>query len=359
MSSRAISVLGLGAAGRRWLASPPGRRVGAALAALLAGLLAFTAYETFALDLPIAREEPASFDLYHLVRTAFALAAATLAVAALTAARAPGCALDSQSAPQSSVLAGLAALAVAAAATALFVADPASFHGQAQEDRPLEWASALLLLGAGLLVAARGLRGRDSVGLVVGGGLALALLVMGMEEISWMLRVFGFETPESLAAVNWQSEFNLHNVQTDLSELVFYSGAIGFLVLLPFLRDLLPVTAQAHPLMRFVPGRVVALASAPAAAFNYGHWNQLPIQLATAAAAAAFLAWSWAAGRRGDRTERSAFLAAAAGIAAIQLVFLALGPTMIDVPDSTEYKELFIAFGFAWYALTLGRARQA
>ena len=70
--------------------------------------------------------------------------------------------------------------------------------------------------------------------------LCLALFVIGMEEISWGQRLFGFATPERLAEVNWQAEFNFHNVQTDLSETAYYFGAGVFLILLPLLRDLLP-----------------------------------------------------------------------------------------------------------------------
>jgi len=43
-------------------------------------------------------------------------------------------------------------------------------------------------------------------------GLAGALLFLIGEEISWGQRIFGWETSESLAAVNKQEETNLHNV---------------------------------------------------------------------------------------------------------------------------------------------------
>ena len=41
---------------------------------------------------------------------------------------------------------------------------------------------------------------------------ALAGLVVLGEEISWGQRIFGFATPEGLAAVNYQREFNFHNL---------------------------------------------------------------------------------------------------------------------------------------------------
>lgn len=38
-----------------------------------------------------------------------------------------------------------------------------------------------------------------------------ALMLVGAEEISWGQRIIGFETPESIAIINRQSEVNLHN----------------------------------------------------------------------------------------------------------------------------------------------------
>jgi hypothetical protein len=43
-------------------------------------------------------------------------------------------------------------------------------------------------------------------------GLALLFFFGAGEEISWGQRIFGFETPETLAQVNKQDELNLHNL---------------------------------------------------------------------------------------------------------------------------------------------------
>ncbi len=43
--------------------------------------------------------------------------------------------------------------------------------------------------------------------------LALVFFFGFGEEISWGQRIFGFETPESLAAKNSQKEFNIHNLE--------------------------------------------------------------------------------------------------------------------------------------------------
>ena len=346
----------------RWLIGREGRRVAAIAALTAAGVMGFVLYELLALGLPVGREAPATFDDYHALRTIFAAAGAGLLVAALLDARAPGCALDRSAMSPLSIGAGLISAAAAVAATALFAADPAAFHAHAQEDRPLEWASALLLIGASGLFAVATRRAFATasrlMGLVIAGAGSLALLVIAMEEISWGQRLFGFATPEGLAAVNWQGEFNFHNVQTDLSELLYYGGAGLFLGLLPLLRDLLPAAWLSNPLARLLPGRGTAIVGAPAASFSYGHWDLLPLQFAALAAVLAMAAWSRAAFRRGHALEAFAFAGSAATVAATQLVFLALGPAMTELPDSTEYREFFIALGLAWYAFQAATERR-
>ena len=346
-----------------WLATPAGRRVAGLSLLLLAVELAFLGYEAVGLDLPLTREAPPGFAPYQLLHTALALVLSGLLVAALVAARAGLSPLEAEGCSAIGLGAGLASLAAAAAGTLFFLADPAGFHAFAQEDRPLEWASALLLLGAGGLFAFHALnRRRDRLTLVLAAGLCLVLLVIGMEEISWGQRLFGFATPERLAEMNWQSELNFHNVQTDLSETVYYLGAGLFLILLPLLRDLLAPPIAGHPWLALAPARSVALVSAPVAIFNYGHWNLFAIQLGILLGFWALLAWAWAAVGRGDRGERALFLAAAGTVLVGQTLFLAYGSAMLDLPDATEYKEFFIALGFAWYAATVafpGRGRRA
>ena len=117
------------------------------------------------------------------------------------------------------------------------------------EDSPLEWGSALLLLVASGLFAfrfARELARRRSAAVLASAGLlAAGFFVLGMEEVSWMQRLFGFGTPERLAELNWQAEFNVHNMQTDLAELVYYAGAGLFLGPVPLLRDAVPAAVAA------------------------------------------------------------------------------------------------------------------
>jgi hypothetical protein len=171
-----------------------------------------------------------------------------------------------------------------------------------------------------------------------------------MEEISWMQRVVGFRTPEELARVNWQGEFNFHNVQTDLSENLFYVGAAGLLILLPLLADALSRGALPRWVKDFVPGRWVAAASAPLSIFNYGMWNVIPMQMTFFLTLFALALWSRAAGERGDRAESRLFALLAIAVAAGQSAFLLRGHLMPDIWDASEFKELFIALGLACWA---------
>lgn len=334
-------------------------RLVVAAALTVFGLAAFTAYESFVLGLPVVREEPALFTPFHLVRSAFA-AGACMALVAIVARGADG----SRAIPlRSAQRAGAWSVTLSAlAATFLFVASPASFGELAMEDRPLEWASALLLFAGAAAFGAQFVRrsregGRGLFGLALCAGFATLLFLMAMEEISWMQRVVGFETPAEMAELNWQGEFNFHNIQTDLSETLYYTGAALFLIALPLLSEAAPVGRALAPFSAFVPSRFVAAASAPVAIFNYGHWNLLPVQMTSFLAIFVLLAFAAQAARRGDRSERRLFLFLAAATAAGQAAFLALGPAMTQIHDATEYKELYIALGLALFAWESGRRR--
>ena len=343
----------------RWLTSGPGLRLAAVFLLAAAGLAGLTLYEYVAFGWPIGREEAPSFDAYHLVRTVLAATAAAAVVIAVMAARAGGCDLDRRPLGVAPALAAGLVMAAGLAAAGLLVASPQAFHAFAREDSPLEWASALLLLGASALFAvgaARGLLARGSAIALPAGLAAIAFFVLGMEEISWMQRLIGFGTPDQIAELNWQAEFNLHNIQTDLSELIYYTGAGLFLSVLPLLREAASPGLSRHPLAAFVPGRGIAALAAPAATLTYGQWNLLPVQLSFWLAIAVLLAFAWAAGRQGRRAEGGLFLALALAVAGGQAMVLANGAAMADLPDASEYKELFIAFGLACYAAAATRA---
>lgn len=323
-------------------------------AALLAGAaIAFlVVYETAALGWPPGREFPPRFDAYHLARTALVTAFCLAFLGAVARLRAQQAARPGLDRVPTALAGALTALGLGF--VALLALDPEEFHYRAREDGMLEWVPALLLFVASAIFAERALRSlKISQGRLVAGAaalLAMVFFVMAMEEISWFQRVIGFGTPEGLAEANWQGEFNLHNLQTNFSELVRYTGAGLFLGVLPLLREAAPDLSLSHPLAAFVPDRAVAAVSAPVAMLTYGQWNLLPVQLACLLAIFALVAFAAAAGRRGDRSEARLFAALALGVALGQALTLYLGGRMDDVPDASEYKELFIAAGFAFYA---------
>jgi hypothetical protein len=337
-------------------------RLALILAAAAAGYAGFTLHESAALGLSPLREEPPSFAPYYLARSAFALLMSAWVIAFLYRKRLPGCPLDRERMGSGWQACALAAMAAAIAALLALVASPSAFAAFAQEDSPVEWGSALLLLaGAGLFAAggAARLRRREALGALLALLFALVLFLIGMEEISWGQRLFGFATPPELAQANWQGEFNLHNVQTDLTETLYYTGAGLFLLLLPFLAEAAPDWPLPRAVRDFLPGREIAALSAPVALLTYGQWNLIPLQMIAMATVLALAAWALAARRRGDGGESRLFalLAAATGLGLV--VLLAFGPRSINIWDASEYKELFIALGLFAFALQVRRRRSA
>ena len=104
-----------------------------------------------------------------------------------------------------------------------------------REDNPVEVATFVFLFAAGVWALGLGLKGRHAeeprwvVPFYI--GIGLAFLVVGMEEIAWGQRIFGFETPEAFIERNAQRETTLHNVwmfqgKSELFRLFF--GVGGF-----------------------------------------------------------------------------------------------------------------------------------
>ena len=58
--------------------------------------------------------------------------------------------------------------------------------------------------------------------------LAFGMAFVGMEEISWGQRIFGWSTPERFAELNWQRETSLHNLATDVSQKAAFGASLLF-----------------------------------------------------------------------------------------------------------------------------------
>jgi hypothetical protein len=253
----------------------------------------------------------------------------------------------------------LALTAAAFASILLLGASPRAFAAVSAEDGAVEALSAgALFLGSLALLGAAFMRGptlRRTLAL----GLGVLLFLTAMEEISWMQRVVGFQTPEELASVNMQGEFNFHNLHTDYFENLYYLGSFALLVLLPLLAFAMPWLRTLRGVSDFVPSLWVAAAAAPAAILNYGMWNVVPMQASMMMTALAMLVFALAARRRGARGEAAAFGAILVTVVAGQALLLAQGHRMEQIFDASEYKELFIALGLACFAVdVLARARR-
>lgn len=110
-----------------------------------------------------------------------------------------------------------------------------------REDGWLENLQFILFLAAGVMAVATGRRLRRNrlaphwfLFILLGAG----LLVVAMDEISWGQRLFGIETPDQIAAINWQSEITLHNLDPFIASLhtaylvVGAYGTLGWLGML-------------------------------------------------------------------------------------------------------------------------------
>tara|TARA_R110002072_G_scaffold294384_1_gene464465 strand:+ start:1267 stop:2070 length:804 start_codon:yes stop_codon:yes gene_type:complete len=103
------------------------------------------------------------------------------------------------------------------------------FGSEAQDFGLSEYGVVLCLIGCTALLARLAWAGTTLERLVFGFA-AIACLVIAGEELSWGQWIFGWATPEPLAAVNLQQETNAHNLVNPRIYDVIYS-AIGFVVL--------------------------------------------------------------------------------------------------------------------------------
>lgn len=124
-----------------------------------------------------------------------------------------------------------------------------------KEDGPVETLQVLLFLSASILslAVARNLRRTGQTWLaIMYCGLGAGLLFVTGEEISWGQRIFGWDTPESLA-LNRQGESNIHNVpviETAFRVAQVVLGAAG--VVLPLLVAGLPPLARYRPTLSWL-----------------------------------------------------------------------------------------------------------
>jgi hypothetical protein len=110
---------------------------------------------------------------------------------------------------------------------------PAFYHAILQEDRLVEWLSALLFLAAGALRIGAAIRQRRPFDLLVG----LFCIFVGGEEFSWGQRLLGFTPPDVFLEHNTQQEFTVHNFADVFGRPkgVLIMSLLGYGLLLPLL----------------------------------------------------------------------------------------------------------------------------
>lgn len=344
-------------------ASPAGQTVrffrflALSLALALLFFLGACLYEWRALgEFQLGMRKPPFVTAYYLGRFAIAALLSAAIVAGLYRLRVADAPIDrgTLAPPQRSV--AFALLALAAACALLFIIDPRLFNRLSMEDRALEWISALLPLAAsvGFFIAfirlkrapQRDLRRRLSLGFCI--FLAVMLFVIGMEEISWMQRVFNIATP-ALFAENQQREMNFHNMHSIVIGQTYKIVMFVALVMLPFLVDTAPRNRMFDLLSDFLPSRFILAISAPWVAFNYNEWNFLASQLFVTLTLALLACYLKAAWDRREFGDSALYGASTLFILLAQPMFLVRGEHFVRMWDASEYVELFIAIGLVFY----------
>jgi hypothetical protein len=239
---------------------------------------------------------------------------------------------------------------------------PVVFMNLVDEDGWVENLTVLFLFtGSGLMVAnarrlpKRGLLARsDRWPLYM---LALFLFVCGQEEISWGQRIFNFETPEGLANINYQHEFNLHNLYNleycKLMGVFYYWSAALLLILLPFLHAVshLPEIWFAR-WKHIIADRGTLYCAVAFVNLNNSEWNCLYIQAMFFMTLFILMALAY---RQSFSYTHFAFLV----IFCLSHFIALTGYDMVTVKwYLSEYREAFVAFGYLVYAIEL-RFRRA
>ena len=149
-----------------------------------------------------------------------------------------------------------------------------------QEDRLVEWASVFVFAAAGVTQLIHAVRRRRPFDLLV----ALFLLFVAGEEMSWGQRLFGLTPPSYFLEHNTQQEMNLHNFGTVFGgpKGPFTLVLIGYAVLLPLValvdvgRKLLNRIGATPPPLASIPWFIAAIVLFMWYPVSFtGEWNEL------------------------------------------------------------------------------------
>ncbi|MCY0149670.1 hypothetical protein OEG84_18635 [Hoeflea sp. G2-23] len=195
--------------------------------------------------------------------------------------------------------------------------------------------------------AGKGLRDIRVLGLpgrLLAAGMALAVLLLLLEETSYGQHYFGWGTPAQFEG-NTQQETNLHNFYTIRFEMIYYGVAFAAFVLAPLLLQALPGQLRGK-LDHFIPPADFTLLAMPLVAGMYASWNIMPQQMMFFAGILIFavLLLRW-------RMVRTPAMAGLAIIIAVQVLYLLLGSNQSSGYEVAEIRENSICFALLGYAV--------
>ena len=334
----------------------------ASLALSAVMLIVLVGLDRYWIQRGILSEQPPIIDLSHLIRSFVIACAAVLALLGLRKLLKPDGGDEPPAmepwprTPLGFWLAAGIPLLVAVFMTLLKTFSPQLFYELVKEDSLVEMLSALLALCAGLCLLRvwylRRSSRRETPALA---GVFVFLFAVGCillagEEVSWLQRQIGFETPASFSK-NIQNEFNFHNFETNRVETAYYVWAFGMTVFAAFLRESVPALRLLPWLRELLPGRVVVCVGALATGLNYDMWNTIPIQAVFFMSVGIMLCFSFRSSD--DPGGRGLPLAVLLLMVIGQVLAIGKGHLYVRSWDSTELKEWFMPLSFLLYALEL------
>ncbi len=147
---------------------------------------------------------------------------------------------------------------LAAPGLAALLARPQWLHALLREDEIYESLQAILFFLGGLvfttalILALRRTRPRGFLHFFLA-LMAVGMVLVALEEISYGQRIFGFQTPGSLQSINVQDELNFHNIATGFFNRAFAAAAVLGGFFLPVLADLSTRLANVFKRLRVCP----------------------------------------------------------------------------------------------------------
>lgn len=244
-------------------------------------------------------------------------------------------------------------LAMQVAFIALFIISPIWFFKVTDEDRPVEWFSALcLLVGSGLMIYFAVTKAQTRLVRVIALGIGLTFFVIGMEEVSWFQRVIRFDTPELLAN-NSQEEANIHNLDSSSFEEIYYLGGFVLLIAAPFIAARMRLQERFPQIAILFPSMTVLVLSMPSSLYNYHLWNRASTQVIFFGTLliVGYVSLQSLLNRQASWQERFLALFLFANFIVGQGALFVFPDHLLVPWVASEPKEMFIALGLCVYAI--------